>query len=117
MDKVSREKRSEMMSKIRHVSRIERVPERLKVLRLRPQPKDIFGHPDFANKTRKIALFIDGCFFHGCKAHFKCPKSHPEFWMKKINRNRARDKEVNDYLISHGWAVIRIWEHDLKEMK
>lgn len=117
MDKVSKRKRSEIMSKIRHVSKIERVPKRLKALRLRPQPKGIFGNPDFANKSKKVALFIDGCFWHGCKYHFKCPKSHPEFWQKKIDRNRQRDKEVNERLIKSGWTVIRIWEHDLKGMK
>ena len=117
MDKVSKEKRSQIMSQIKPVSKIERVPKRLKALRLRHQPNGIFGNPDFANKSKKIALFIDGCFWHKCRFHFKCPKSHPEFWINKINRNVERDQEVNDHLISKGWTVIRIWEHDIKHMK
>jgi len=116
-DKVSKEKRSQIMKQIKPVSKIERVPLRLKPLRLRHQPRGIFGNPDFANKSRKIALFIDGCFWHGCRFHFKCPKSHPEFWIKKITRNMERDAEVNVRLIENGWTVIRIWEHDLKHMR
>jgi DNA mismatch endonuclease (patch repair protein) len=117
VDRVSRKKRSEIMSKIRPVSKIERVPARLKALRLRHQPTGVFGNPDFANKSKKVALFIDGCFWHGCRFHFKCPKSHPQFWANKIGNNIMRDKKVNETLIREGWTVIRIWEHDLKEMK
>lgn len=116
-DKVSKKKRSEIMSKIRPVSKIERVPKRLKVLRLRHQPQGIYGNPDFANKTKKIALFIDGCFWHGCQFHFKCPKSNPQFWADKIAKNMLRDQKVTDHLVKDGWAVIRIWEHELRHMR
>jgi len=109
--------RSQIMSQIRPVSKIERIPANLKHLNLRHQPKKIFGRPDFANKSKKVALFIDGCFWHGCPDHFKCPKTNPEFWQAKIDRNKERDKEVTKKLMEDGWTVIRIWEHNLKEMK
>lgn len=102
------------MSLIRPMSKIERVPLLYKPLHLRHQPKGIFGRPDFANKNRKIALFIDGCFWHGCKDHFKCPKTNSKFWWDKIERNMKRDKEVTERLRAEGWTVIRIWEHELK---
>lgn len=105
------------MEQIKPRSKIERVPKRLKVLNLRAHPKGIFGNPDFANKQKKIALFIDGCFWHGCKFHFKCPKKNPDYWLEKIATLRKRDQHVTETLVQDGWAVIRIWEHDLKEME
>ena len=90
------------MSQIKSVSRIERVPEALKHLNMRHQPKDVFGKPDFANKSRKVALFIDGCFWHGCVDHFKCPRTNTEFWQAKIDRNMERDREVTETLENMG---------------
>lgn len=116
-DKFSKKKRSEMMSKIHSVSSIERVPRFLSGFNMRRQPKNVFGRPDFANKSRKVALFIDGCFFHGCKKHFKCPETNPEFWQGKIDRNRKRDREVTEKLESEGWHVYRIWECELRKME
>ena len=112
MDIVDRKTRSYIMSKIRSVSSIERVPSCLTGLRLRHQPRGVFGRPDFANKRRKIALFIDGDFFHG-KRPWRCPKTNSGFWRRKILRNRKRDREVGRELGLRGWAVIRIWESDL----
>jgi len=86
-------------------------------LYLRPHPKGVFGKPDFANKSRKIALFIDGCFWHKCPEHFKPPKSNAEFWSAKLSRNEERDAEVTQRLEVEGWQVIRIWECELKTME
>lgn len=113
MDRVSKEKRSEMMSKIRSESGIENLPPRLRGLRLRRHPKGIYGNPDFGNKARKIAVFVDGCFWHGCPEHYREPKSNVEFWQTKIARNKTRDAKVMERLQSEGWRVIRIWEHEL----
>ena len=79
MDNVSAETRSYIMSRIRSVSSIERVPRCLVGFRLRHQPKGVFGRPDFANKVRKITLFVDGDFWHG-KKPWKCPKTNADFW-------------------------------------
>lgn len=114
MDRVSKEKRSEIMSHIRSESGIEILPARFRGLYLRKHPKGIFGNPDFGNKARKIAVFMDGCFWHGCPECHREPKSNAEYWRAKIERNRKRDSEVNALLKSFGWKVIRIWEHELK---
>lgn len=60
----------------------------------------------------KVAVFIDGCFWHGCPEHFTMPKSHVDYWSAKISRNQFRDREIDLALASVGWAVIRIWEHE-----
>jgi len=81
-------------------------------------PKNIPGKPDLAFKKLKIAVFIDSCFWHGCPAHLRMPKSNRAFWTAKIERNMARDKKVRALLRREGWSVLRIWEHDLgKEEK
>lgn len=64
----------------------------------------------FANL--KIAIFIDGCFWHGCPRHGTMPKRNRKFWRKKINTNRARDRDTTKRLRNCGWSVIRIWEHE-----
>lgn len=116
-DIFSKEKRSEIMSKIKSKSSIERIPKVYQDFHLRAHPRGIYGKPDFANKKRKIALFIDGCFWHGCPEHFKCPKTRVEFWRAKIDRNKRRDAEVNEHLLDKGWTVIRIWECELKKYR
>lgn len=108
---------SYIMSQIKPVSKIERIPECLKHYNMRHQPKGIFGNPDFANKSKKVALFVDGCFWHGCPIHFKLPKTNSDFWKNKLEHNAERDKEVNERLKEEGWSVFRIWEHDIKKMK
>ena len=60
-------------------------------------------------------IFIDSCFWHGCKKHCSLPATREKFWTEKINRNRQRDKEVNKYYKKVDWKIIRIWEHDLKK--
>lgn len=74
-----------------------------------------FGKPDFAFPLAKLAVFVDGCFWHGCSQHRKIPASNRAFWRKKLAANVARDRRVNRVLRSEGWSVIRIWQHDLAE--
>ena len=112
-DTVDKATRSRIMSKIRSISKIERIPDRYHGLRLRSHPKGIYGSPDFANKTQKIALFVDGCFWHGCPEHYKRPKSNVPYWKNKIVTNQARDRRVDERLKLEGWTVIRVWEHEL----
>ncbi|REG11294.1 very short patch repair endonuclease [Pelolinea submarina] len=77
-------------------------------------PKNIIGKPDFAFINEKIAIFIDGCFWHGCTKCKNIPKTNTEFWQNKIGKTVDRDKHNNKELRNNGWIVIRIWEHDLK---
>lgn len=83
----------------------------------RRNDKTIYGHPDFSNKSRKIAIFCDGGMWHGKdwetqKDQFK---SNRDFWLPKTERNIARDTQVNAYLSEHVWNVIRFWETDIKK--
>lgn len=73
------------------------------------------GKPDIVFIKKKIAVFIDGCFWHKCPVCFQEPETRKDFWMKKIQSNIDRDKKVNEQLKNDGWAVIRIWEHEIKK--
>ena len=69
--------------------------------------------PDFVFRKSRTAVFVDGCFWHGCPRHATKPKNHREFWRRKLSGNKARDQIVNRALRKSGWQVIRIWECDL----
>ena len=72
------------------------------------------GRPDFAFKKQKVAVFVDGCFWHGCPRCFRLPKQNRAFWKAKIEGNRRRDRSVNGRLRRLGWEVVRIRECRLK---
>lgn len=74
----------------------------------------VAGRPDLVFTSAKVAVFVDGCFWHGCPEHYSSPKTNAKFWRDKINRNKARDQEVNSQLNSEGWRVLRVWEHELR---
>jgi len=67
---------------------------------------------DIAFPGLKVAVFVDGCFWHGCPEHASWPKQNAEFWRKKIETNRARDMDTDSRLMALGWEVIRVWEHE-----
>ena len=67
---------------------------------------------DIAFTKARVAVFVDGCFWHGCPIHGTWPKSNAEFWRDKIETNRRRDRDTNERLESAGWKVIRVWEHE-----
>lgn len=69
--------------------------------------------PDFVFSKLKTAVFVDGCFWHGCPRHGTKPKTNAAFWRDKIARNQARDRKVNRLLRRMGWQVLRVWEHQL----
>ncbi len=69
--------------------------------------------PDFVFREVRLALFVDGCFWHGCPKHATQPRSNAVFWRKKFAANQARDRLVNRALRRSGWRVLRIWEHEL----
>ena len=75
------------------------------------------GKPDIVFTKRKIAIFIDGCFWHKCSKCFIKPRTNAKFWNKKIYSNVQRDKVVSTELKSKGWKVLRIWEHELRKEK
>ena len=73
------------------------------------------GKPDIVFTKKKIAIFIDGCFWHKCPVCFQEPETRKEFWMKKIKSNIDRDKKVNASLNDLGWTVLRVWEHEIRK--
>lgn len=73
------------------------------------------GRPDITFTRYRIAVFIDGCYWHKCPECFTEPQTRREFWMNKINRNVERDKEINLLLESDGWHVLRFWEHQVRK--
>ena len=79
----------------------------------RHQP--VFGKPDFVFRKTRIAVFIDGCFWHGCPKHCRMPATNRDYWERKIGRNLERDKKVKRELRKAGRTVVRIWEHELKD--
>lgn len=68
------------------------------------------GKPDFAWPREKVAVFVDGCFWHGCPRCYVAPKNNASFWREKIETNRKRDRRVAARLRRTGWSVLRIWE-------
>lgn len=72
------------------------------------------GRPDFAFRKERLAVFVDGCYWHGCPLHCRMPASNFDYWHRKIGNNVLRDKKTNHALKLAGWAVLRIWEHELK---
>lgn len=75
----------------------------------------IKGHPDFVFLKKKVAIFVDGCFWHGHDCRNTRPKKNEEFWNKKISKNMQRDEFITKYLNQLGWKVIRIWECELNK--
>ena len=72
------------------------------------------GRPDFFFEKAELAIFVDGCFWHGCPACYQAPRTNSAFWTAKINVNRAKDKSVTVSLRRSGAIVLRFWEHELK---
>lgn len=83
-------------------------------LRYRVNPK-LTGKPDVAFVQLKVAIFVDGCFWHGCPQHRVKPRTNTAFWRAKLSRNLARDRKVDRELSDAGWTVIRLWEHQVNQ--
>jgi DNA mismatch endonuclease (patch repair protein) len=117
-DVYSKSKRSQVMSRIRGRGNKDTEIVLAKLLRLHKitgwrRHYAIVGKPDFVFPKQKIAIFVDGCFWHGCPKHFKMPSSNLEYWVKKLDANKRRDRQVTKSLRTGGWIVFRIWEHAL----
>jgi DNA mismatch endonuclease (patch repair protein) len=73
----------------------------------------MIGKPDFVFPRQRLVVFVDGCFWHGCRWHCRMPKSRLAYWEPKIQRNKLRDRKIRNLIEARGWEVIRIWEHSL----
>jgi DNA mismatch endonuclease (patch repair protein) len=67
---------------------------------------------DVAFTRAKVAVLVDGCFWHGCPQHATHPKANADWWRRKLERNMARDRETTEHLTALGWTVLRFWEHE-----
>ena len=75
----------------------------------------VFGTPDFCFPRQRIAVFVDGCFWHGCPRHCRKPSTNQDYWERKIASNAKRDRTVASTLRKKGWTVVRIWEHETSD--
>jgi len=119
-DIYSKTKRAEIMSLVR--GRGNKSTELLTVTLFRKcgisgwrRHVPLTGRPDFVFKAARVAVFIDGCFWHMCPIHGTMPKANTRFWAAKLSANWARDRRVERMLRAKKWRVIRIWQHDLRQ--
>ncbi|GAA4016341.1 very short patch repair endonuclease [Allokutzneria multivorans] len=75
-------------------------------------PNGVRVKPDIVFTARKVAIFVDGCFWHACPTHGRQPTTNEWYWTPKLHRNVQRDRRVNDALTVAGWHVVRLWEHE-----
>jgi DNA mismatch endonuclease (patch repair protein) len=74
--------------------------------------RDLRCQADVVFTRERVAVFIDGCYWHGCPEHYTAPSTNPAFWQTKVERNMARDRRNERVLYGAGWLVIRAWEHE-----
>jgi DNA mismatch endonuclease (patch repair protein) len=111
--------RSENMSRIR--SRCTRPEMRLRKALWREGLRyrlkfDLPGRPDLTFVAPKVAIFVDGCFWHGCPLHYSAPSSRQQFWARKLRCNVERDLAVDNRLANMGWHPLHVWQHSLNKM-
>jgi DNA mismatch endonuclease (patch repair protein) len=117
-DVLTKAKRSEVMSNVRGSGNKETELALVKLLRFHGitgwrRNQNVFGKPDFVFIKARLAVFVDGCFWHGCPKHARQPKSNRAFWRRKLSANKTRDALVTRTLRRAGWRVLRVWEHEL----
>ena len=119
MDTVSSETRSRVMAKV-HSKRNRSTEWKIRAALIRKgvrgwrlNAEDVPGRPDFSFPAQQVAVFLDGCFWHGCRKCQRIPSSNTDYWDAKIRRNRLRDRRVSAALRKSDWRVLRIWEHDI----
>lgn len=118
-DVFSKEKRSQVMSLVRSQKnkttelRLIELFKKNGIVGWRRNYK-VKGHPDFVFLNKKIAIFVDGCFWHGHVCRNTRPADNAEFWRNKRERNMTHDKKITALFESRGWTVIRVWECELK---
>jgi len=119
-DPLSKAERSALMGKVRNKG--NKSTEQVVELRLSLEnisgwvkhPSSVLGRPDFYFPEVKLAIFVDGCFWHSCPKCGRVPKSRVAFWTAKISENKRRDGRIRRQLRSSGFHVLRIWEHELE---
>jgi len=118
-DVFTKEKRSEVMSRIKGKGNKDTELAMILIMRQHHisgwrRDQTVFGKPDFVFWKQRVALFVDGCFWHSCPVHANTPKNNREFWIRKLKSSEDRDVVVNRELRKQGWIVVRVWEHELR---
>ena len=119
-DIVTRKERSALMAKVRSKGnrstegKVEAALKTAGVKGWKKHPKYVLGRPDFYLSKAKLAVFVDGCFWHACPKCGRLPSSNAEYWTSKIDSNRRRDNRIRRQLRAEGFHVMRIWEHEVK---
>lgn len=119
-DIYTREKRSQIMSNIsstatRPENRLcDLIMEMPYDIEVRRNVRELPGQPDVVIDRLRVAIFMDGCFYHSCPRHGHLPKSNVEYWVPKLHRTVQRDARTRQQLRRRGWSVWRVWEHDLR---
>ncbi len=128
-DHLSRQQRSALMSRVKSRGNITtelRMATALRTARVcgwrrhvtvacsDQEGRAVKVRPDFVFRAARVAVFVDGCFWHGCPIHSTAPRTHGAFWRKKLRRNVSRDLLVTSVLRRSGWTVFRIWEHEMR---
>lgn len=120
MDTFSRQKRSWIMAQVKSSGNRSTEAGLVAVLRehgitgwRRKYP--LYGKPDFVFPGNRVAVFVDGCFWHGHPRKCRMPQANRTYWQRKIARNVARDKQVTSTLLKKGWNVMRIWEDSVEK--
>ena len=118
-DIFSKEKRSEIMSRIKSQDSKIEILFRKQLwrhgFRYRKNSGKLFGKPDIVLKKHETVIFIDSCFWHGCKKHCRIPTARKKYWVQKIERNKERDKQVGKIYRNQKWKIFRVWEHQINE--
>lgn len=119
-DVFDKNKRSEIMKKVRSKNNKSTELKLIKIFKENDihgwrRNYNVKGHPDFVFLDKRIAIFVDGCFWHGHECRNTKPKQNQEYWDKKRVRNMQHDIEITQYFENRGWTVIRIWECELKK--
>ena len=119
VDRISKEKRSKIMSAIRSKNTKPELALRKALWSKGLRYRIHFGKEkiDIAFPTEKLAIFVDGCFWHGCPTHSHIPKTNKSYWIPKLRKNQQRDLLKNERLLNRGWEIIRIWDHELKDLE
>lgn len=119
-DRFPKEVRSRIMSRIRSKDTKPELAVRRILwahgLRYRIHSRAVLGTPDISNRRRRLAVFVDGCFWHGCSVCYVEPKTNTEFWQAKVRSNRERREAVRAGLEAQGFRVVEIWEHEADDV-
>lgn len=118
MDTFSKNERSRIMCKVKGKETKLEIAFRSLLwkqgIKYRKNNFKYFGKPDLMIRGKKLVIFIDSCFWHGCKKHLRMPGANQSYWLEKIKKNKNRDRKVNKYYKDKKWMIFRVWEHNIK---